>query len=1060
MRIMHDPIRGDDLNGPLTLEGISTVLEDAMAGVAVAGALPYGATARLSEGERRRAAVLFLDLTGFTMMSESMDHEELHLLLGRIMGLLSRVVSSYGGYVDKFEGDRLMALFGAVASSENDSARAVGCALRMLELLDDIRGALGGGAAVSARVGIDFGPLTVAPDPSGHVTATGHTVNIASRLEEAAATGTALVSGAVRKECGDLYTWRNLGPIPVRGTGSVMDAFSPSGPGHIRMERWQRAARLSGSPFVGRKETVDRILGELRARSVKGSEPAVFILRADAGMGKSRLAHHCTTATTGFRVLRGRALSHAQPSCWLWIGLLREYLDGGGNGGRTRECYASGIRALSAKCPVPRTRTTLENFAESLSDILSLDAPVLKGGSSAYPQAVMNAIRPALEAVFSIGDTLLLLEDLHWADEVSLSVLRGVLSQGLMAQPSGIIITSRPPVPDLGNPLFAPSIIDLPPLSDSDSMEIAAHILSLPPGKSLLPELAGLVRRVARGNPFIVEELVLSLIESGGLREREPGEWEQTVPSEKAFIPSSITVLTQARMDTLPGGERKILKYASVLGERFSRELLEAVMKDLSLDAERLGPDISGLVEKGFLLETGPMELGFRHAIVRMAACETLLKQNARLLHRTAAIAMERLYPTELDALSPVIFSHWDGACDTDNSLKWALRAMRIARDGGRPEEANSLSQRILELAGDRPCGRLWEARMQALLVRQEMIEREGAHEKALGIIDTMLDEAGAEKSMVWLATSLRARAKVLQEMGRTGEFESTIQSALDAAEASGDEILAAKARMTLANHRSSLGQSESAMALYREASATLEMHGLGSEAASLLSNMAVHAFRQGDDRMSERYAEMAVQTHARHGNLQGLGYSLNSLAIACARKGDFDRAEALFLDALDAARKTGDRVHECTVLGNLGLLSTKRGDISGAMEYTNDSIELARVSRNHRTAATSLVNRARIQWLSGDREGACESARESMNVNELAGDVLNTAYAKGILGLVLLDTGETGEALRLCESLRQHVDEHCIKREMLEDYCLLLGKLEALGFDVAEPSTWADRLP
>ncbi|MFO7627522.1 MAG: adenylate/guanylate cyclase domain-containing protein, partial [Candidatus Fermentibacteraceae bacterium] len=788
----------------MTLENMSMVLDDALDSIAGTGAFSCGGTAKLSEGERRRAAVLFLDLTGFTLLSESMDHEELHVLLGRIMGLLSTVVASYGGYVDKFEGDRLMALFGAVTATENDSVRAVGCALRMLELLEDIRGALGGATAVSARVGIDFGPLTVAPDPSGHMTATGHTVNIASRLEEAAVTGSTLVSGAVRKECGDLYTWQDLGSMPVRGTGSVIDAFRPLGPGRLRMERWQRAARLAGSPFVGRKEITDTIVKALQASSAEGSEPAVFMICADAGIGKSRLAHHCVSFPAGFRILHGKALSHAQPSCWLWISLLRDFLDADENTDCSREFYASGIRALSARCPVARTRAALDNLAENLSEILSLDAVWLKGGATANSQAVMNAIRPALEAVFSIGDTLLLLEDLHWADEVSLSVLRGVLSQGMMVQPSGIIMTSRPPVPDLGTPLCAPSRIELAPLSDSDSIEIAAHILSLPPRKPLQPELAELIRRVARGNPFVVEELVLSLIESGGLKEVEPGTWEQTVPCDRVRIPSSISVLTQARMDRLPGEERRTLQYASVLGERFSRELLEAVLKDLSLDGESLGLTIAGLLEKGFLSEMGPMGLGFRHALVRMAAYETLLKQNARLLHRTAALAMERLYPTELDALSPVILSHWDGARDTDNSLKWALRAMRIARDGGRPEEANSLSERILELAGDAPDDRMWQATMQALLVRQEMVERGGSHEEALGIIDRMLGGAEVRKSPFWLATSLRARAKVLQELGWNSEFERTIQDALSASEASGDEIITAKTKMTLANHRSS----------------------------------------------------------------------------------------------------------------------------------------------------------------------------------------------------------------------------------------------------------------
>ena len=1044
---------GAFFEGTLTLETVSSVLDDALGSISGSALFPCGGTSRITEGERRRAAVLFVDLTGFTLLSESMDHEELHALLGRIMGILSTVVTSYGGYVDKFEGDRLMALFGAMFSTENDSVRAVGCALKMLELLEDVREALRSMPLVSARIGIDFGPLTVAPDPSGHVTATGLTVNLASRLEQAAPPGTALVSSAVHRECGELYSWHELGPIQVRGITAEVEVFRPLGPGKIRQERWQRAAKLAGSPFVGRSDDIERIRNLLLRPGEKTDETALVMIAGDAGIGKSRLAHRCIEEVSGFRVLRGQALSHAQPSCWLWISLLRNYFDSGEGADHSRNWYLDGIARLASECSEERTRTALENYASSLSGILSLDAPGLKSGASAGVPALANAIRSALEAVFSRERTLLLLEDLHWVDEVSLSVLRLVLGQGMLVQPGGIIMTTRLPAPMLGNTQCPLQTIELSPLSDPDSMTVAAHLLSLEAPEQVDAGLAGLVLRVGRGNPFVVEELVLSLMESGGLIEDDRGRWSLSIPCENVQIPSSISVLTQARMDRLPRAERRMLQFASVLGERFSLELLEAVLRDLSIDVEEPGKTLQSLVEKGFLAGSEDRAYLFRHALVRMAAYETLLKHNARLLHRSTAAAMEKLYPTELDALAPVILSHWEGAEDRENSFRWALRAMLIARDGGRPEEALKLAERLLELTGAALEETLWQGRMQALLVRQEMVERGGAHEEAVRLADLMYLEAHGRNSLEWEAASLRARAKVLQELGRNTDFETTIRQALDAAVGSGNEVLEAKVKMTLANYRSSVGLAGGAMELYTEASEALERNGMGAETASLLSNMAVHAFRQGDDELSAKFAEMAVKTHSRHGNLQGLGYSLNSLAIACARRECYDRAEELFLEALEASRKTGDRVHECTLLGNLGLLARKRGDIRKAMAYTDESIDLATRFRNYRTIATSLVNRANILRMERDWEGALASAMRSLEVNELAGDVLNVAYAKGVLGLVYLESGESAEAFRVCGELGRYVEAHSIRLEILDDYRQLLDDLEARGFPVVRPS-------
>ena len=1038
------------------MDRVSSVLDDALARVPGNTFFPCGETSRIIEGERRRAAVLFLDLTGFTLLSEAIDHEDLHVLLGRVMGLLSRVVNSCGGYVDKFEGDRLMALFGAIASTENDSARAVGCALRMLDLLDELRPALPEFPGLSARIGIDFGPLTVAPDPSGHLTATGLTVNLASRLEESASPGTALVSEAVRRECGELYSLIDTWKVSIRGISSPVASFEPTGPGKIRFERWERASRLYGAPFVGRSRVRESIGKALKPTGLSACEPPVFIMVGDPGIGKSRLAHECIVSLGEYRVLRGYALSHAQPSCWLWISLLRGYFNAGSPGGETAEWYQAGIKELAASCGEERPRTVLESCAPQLAAILSMDATGFENFSPEF-STVTNTVRSALEAVFSTSGTLLLLEDLQWADELSMRLLQDILSQGLFIQPAGIIMTTRLPAPVLLNPSLSVNTIYLEPLSDDDCLSIAAYLLQT---DLLDDELKRLIRSVGRGNPFFVEELVLSLIESDGILRNSDDCCTLSLSCDQVKIPGSISVLTQARMDRLPKQERRILQYASVLGERFETTVLDSMVRRVSELGDNLGEILLNLENRGFLSGADGKSFSFRHSLVRVAAYETLLKHNSRILHKAAAESIEQLNPTELDALAPVLFAHWEAAQDWKKSLEWASRAMMTARDGGRPEETLGFAKRIMELAGKAGDDRYWEERMNALLVWHEILKRKGEHEDAIRTADRIASEAREKNSLAWEGIALRARAAVLQELGRNPEFESTIEEAMKIALAGRNEILAAKINMTLANYRSSTGITEGVMDLYREATDVMEKHGMEPEAASLYSNMAVHAFRFGEDALSASYAEKAIRLQKKQGNLLGLGYSLNSLAIACARRERFERAEELFLEALDASRKTGDRIHESTLLGNLGLLAKKRGNIREAMEFTDASIELASRTRNYRTVAIALVNKANIQRMTGDFDGSMESANESLRINALTNDVLNTAYAMGVKGLLLVELDRLKEAETLCDQLRLHVERHRIKQGMLEDYRQLIEVLETRGVSTTRPASWSTDSP
>ena len=324
---------------------------------------PGVSSRHLLPGERRTVAILFLDLHGFTALSELLDHEVVHRMATGVMKALSRVVEAHGGYVDKFEGDRIMALFGADEAHENDCVRAVSCGLRMLETIEELGPVIRSTqASLAARVGIAYGNVTVAPDAAGHTTATGDEVNVASRMESGAEVGTVRVTGRVHSECGSVFEWLDLGEAEVRGRSVPVHAYRPLGPGAEQRHRWGRSAGLRSSPLVGRerelgllREAVREHMETGRLNRLGGRAHLVLQIIGEAGTGKSRLANELIEAGCGLGgepiVLRGSARSFSQRPFWLWTEVLGSLRTSVADGSSEPAGLRSVLEGISEACP-------------------------------------------------------------------------------------------------------------------------------------------------------------------------------------------------------------------------------------------------------------------------------------------------------------------------------------------------------------------------------------------------------------------------------------------------------------------------------------------------------------------------------------------------------------------------------------------------------------------------------------------------------------------------------------------------------------------------------------
>ena len=383
----------------------------------------------LKPGERRDVAVLFLDLAGFTTFSETLDHETVHDITKSLMDELVFAAEQYSGYVDKIEGDRIMVLFGAIRSGENDSRSAILCGFNMLKVVDIASSVMfDTGMYLSARIGINSGPVTVAPDAIGHLTAIGNTVNIASRMEEMAEENSILVTDRAYSICSDTILWESSREIKVKGIAVPLLSWKPVGINY-------RGNRITchesiKTVFLGREEEysflmetrnmqLDRSSGSNR---MGGARHLIVELTGEAGTGKTRLITEFLKneyLTTDSIILRGNSISDAQPAHWLWSAVLRNLLNFQIENSISFDEFTE---AISRHIPVDKLLTALP-FLGSLVSAVSSDTRLHELDNKAIATETNMAIRDLLEALSESSPVLIVLEDLQWMDPTDLKVL-------------------------------------------------------------------------------------------------------------------------------------------------------------------------------------------------------------------------------------------------------------------------------------------------------------------------------------------------------------------------------------------------------------------------------------------------------------------------------------------------------------------------------------------------------------------------------------------------------------------------------------------------------------
>ena len=766
--------------------------------------------------ERKVVTSLFCDLVGFTAASEVADPEDSDRMLAAYYGAVRAQIEAHGGVVEKFIGDAVVGVFGVPAAHEDDPERAVRAGLRIVEAAERLTGV--GGSPLRVRVGINTGEalvrLGVTP-ASGEGFLTGDAINTAARIESVAPEMGVAVGQATYEATGLVFDYEELEPAALKGKAEPVRVFHAKAP---RARFGTDLTRTHDSPFVGREIDL-AILKGVFDKTVAASSVQLVTVIGEPGLGKSRIVAELGVYVDARPDLvtwrQGRCLPYGEGITFWALGEILK-----GHTGILESDPPEVARArLDQVLPEGQER---EWFRQRLLPLLGIEAT-----SSAQRAELFTAWRRFLEHVADERPTVLVFEDLHWADEPMLAFLEHLadVAEGV---PLLLVATARPELyerhPDYARGLRNATPINLAPLSQEETARLVSALLDA----TVLPaEVQKPILDRADGNPLYAEEFV-RLLKDRELLVRAGTSWELKAGAEVPF-PDSVQALIAARLDTLEPEAKSLLADAAVIGKVFwaggvaqmgerDLETVTAMLRELSRK-ELVRPARQSSM-------AGEAEYAFGHILARDVAYNQLPRASRASRHVAAAEWIESKVPGRVEDLADVLAYHY-------------ATAFELARAAGDTRRATQLEAPALRFLGL-------------------------AAERALGL-DTAAALASSEHALALAPPGHPDRAAALARFGgaafhagRLADAAEALQEAIASFRARGDLLAAARAMSALGEVLYRTGDPRWAD-LPADAVALLAPLPAGPELVSALTDLARAKALQGQAEACIRHAEQAL---------------------------------------------------------------------------------------------------------------------------------------------------------------------------------------------------------
>src|SRR5712692_461007 len=987
------------------------------------------------EGERKQVTVLFVDVSGFTSLSERLDPEEIHRLMKRAFDLMLAEVHRYEGTVNQFLGDGIMALFGAPIAHEDHARRAVHAALGIGRALEAYQTELAPrGISFRARQGLNTGLVVVGSiggDLRMDYTAVGDTTNVAARLQQAGEPGRVTISEATHRLIRGYFETRPLGDLHLKGKAESIAAWEVVA-AHETRTRLEVEADRGLTPFVGREREMDLLLDAFeRARAGQGQ---VAFLVGEAGIGKSRLLLELRRRVGDEAAWQeGHCLSFGKTMAFHpLVDLLQRQFG-------VEEDDSEGAIASKIERGVTAVGAPLGPVAPYLRALLSVDpgdADVRSMSPAQRRGETFEALRRLLVHAAEQRPQVLVIEDLHWIDGASEQFLTALVDS-VPALRVLLIFTHRPGYASpFGERTYFTRVV-LPALSAEDSARMAAAVLAT---DALPAEVRALVAAKAEGNPFYVEELVKSLEETGILVQRD-GRYELARPVTELSVPGTIHDVIAARIDRLEEAPKRTLQLASVIGREFTRRLVDrlAEVRARNDDLLRELTTLELIHERRLYPELAYM---FKHALTQDVAYASLLVQRRKELHGLIGLAIEDLYADRLPEHYEMLAHHFSLAEDWERALAYLLKAADKASQAFGLRQALDLYGEALE-AARRQGEQVPATTVMAIhRARADLFFGIGDFDRSRAEAEVLVDLARSVQDRPEEAGALFQEASALQWIEDFPASLDRAREAIEIAEAVGAAAPLSGGLYVRGYVQGVSGRLDAAEADLLRSFEVARTSGDPGRQALALHLLGLYKSWQGLYREGMDLSGDGVRIAREHRLVVPLLRCLWGLGVASSETGNYDAALAALDEGLALAEKIGDDAYNTRFLNTLGWLRIDCGDFARGIELSERSYELTYLSSRaaHGTGAERRAfirnNEADALIARGDLAGAAEALGETLHIIQhpppsrwMTWRYTTHCYAS--LGQLALLRGDPERARRLADqSLEAAVPTHSRKYE------------------------------
>ena len=714
--------------------------------------------------ERKHVTALFSDLTGYTAMTEKLDPEQVKEITGRIFDGVKQIVAKYEGFIERTMGDGVLAFFGVPRAHEDDPIRAIYAAREIHDLVKSLSPQFQEklGAPLTMHSGINTG-LVVTTDvdqEKGTHGVAGDSVNVASRLSGIANPGEILVGHDTHARAQGFFAFEDLGFRKVKGKAEAIRIFKvSSAKGHQRAVRLDRQV---SSEMVGRDKELDKL--EFQVMKAINGEGSVVNVIGEAGIGKSRLIAELKKSHIMKRVtlLEGRAISIGKNLSFHPItDLLKQWARIGDTDSESAafDKLENSIRAVH-----PEEALEILPFVATLMGmkLTGKHAERVKGiEGEALEKLIFKNIREFMIKGAESRPTVVVMEDLHWADTSSIELLEALCRLAekhriafINVFRPGYFESSDGKIASIGTRLPAHYVeITIQALDRTNSETLINNMLAI---KGLPHSVKNQIVERAGGNPFFIEEVVRSLIDEGAVVKRDGG-FEVTEKIEKVVIPPTINDVLMARIDRLEERTRELIKIASVIGRSF----FDRILKDVTDAVDDVDHRLEYLKDVQLIrdrIRMQELEYLFKHALAQEAAYESTLLQQRKALHLKVAQSIEKIFRERLHEFYGMLAFHYGKGEDLEKAEEYMTKAGEEALRSSASSEALNYFRQALKLYLDRYGDETDVEKLTAFKKNLAIAHfNRGKFADSLLYLDEILETRGYRPSLGKFAMGLRA---------------------------------------------------------------------------------------------------------------------------------------------------------------------------------------------------------------------------------------------------------------------------------------------------------------